>query len=137
VVLKRRIGYLSGDFELYNNLTGSQYIKYMSHLSGVKNQSRTLELVEDLNAVMDRKIGLLSRGNKQKIGLIAALMNDPDILILDEPTTGLDPLMQQKFYKAVQCNKSFTKPCVTMQSEAKPCLCLRTSLVKYKKYVTT
>ena len=102
VALKKRIGYLSGDFELYNNLTGSQYIQYMSHLSGVKNQSRTQELVEDLSAVMDRKIGLLSRGNKQKIGLIAALMNDPDILILDEPTTGLDPLMQQKFYKVVR-----------------------------------
>jgi ABC-2 type transport system ATP-binding protein len=102
VELKRRIGYLSGDFELYNNLTGDQYLRYIAHLRGVKDYDHLKELCRELEVVLDRKIGTLSRGNKQKVGLVSALIDDPDLLILDEPTTGLDPLMQQKFYKVVR-----------------------------------
>lgn len=100
--LKRRIGYLSGDFELYGNLNGDQYFRYIANLRGVKDYDHLKSLCKDLEVVLDRKIGSLSRGNKQKIGLVAALMDDPDLLILDEPTTGLDPLMQQKFYRVVR-----------------------------------
>jgi ABC-2 type transport system ATP-binding protein len=100
--LKQSIGYLSGDFELYNNLTGQQYLEYMSHLRGMEDQSKTAELCNELEAVLDRPIRTLSRGNKQKIGLISALIGEPELLILDEPTTGLDPIMQQKFYEVVR-----------------------------------
>lgn len=100
--LKQRIGYLSGDFELYGNLNGDQYLRYIANLREAKDYDHLKLLCKNLEVVLDRKIGSLSRGNKQKIGLVAALMDDPDILILDEPTTGLDPLMQQKFYQVVR-----------------------------------
>lgn len=100
--LKHRVGYLSGDFELYNNLTGGQYLDYIAHLRHVEDMSEVQKLCRELEAVLDRPIGTLSRGNKQKIGLISALIGSPDLLILDEPTTGLDPVMQQKFYEVVR-----------------------------------
>lgn len=102
--LKRRIGYLSGDFELYGNLNGDQYLRYIANLRGAKDYDHLRTLCQTLEVVLDRKISGLSRGNKQKIGLVAALMDDPDLLILDEPTTGLDPLMQQKFYEVVRAH---------------------------------
>ena len=100
--LHRRIGFLTGDMELYDNLSGHQYLSYIARLKGEKNYTHLSAMIDDLEPVLDRRIGTLSRGNKQKIGLLAALMNDPDLLILDEPTTGLDPLMQQKFYQALR-----------------------------------
>lgn len=100
--LKSRIGYLSGDFELYENLTGHQYLTYIAKLRGNRDYRHLDKLIADLDATLRRRIGTLSRGNKQKIGLLAALMDDPDLLVLDEPTTGLDPLMQQKFYRVIR-----------------------------------
>lgn len=95
--LKARIGYLAGDFMMYENLTGAQYLKFMAHIRGI-NSNEVTPLANRLQATLNKKIKHLSRGNKQKIGLIAALLHDPDLLILDEPTSGLDPLMQQTFY---------------------------------------
>lgn len=100
--IRHEVGYLSGDMELYDNLTGDQYLRYIANLRGVGEYQHLKKFVDELEAVLDRKIGMLSRGNKQKIGLIAALIGDPDLLILDEPTTGLDPLMQQKFYAVLK-----------------------------------
>jgi len=102
--LKRRIGYLSGDFELFGNLNGDQYLRFIASLRGTKDYDHLKDLCTHLQVVLNRKINSLSRGNKQKIGLVAALMDDPDLLILDEPTTGLDPLMQQKFYEVVRAH---------------------------------
>lgn len=100
--LHGNVGFLSGDMELYDNLTGDQYLRYISRLRGNKDFSHAKKLCQALDPVLDKKIGALSRGNKQKVGLIAALMDDPDLLVLDEPTTGLDPIMQQKFYDVVR-----------------------------------
>lgn len=100
--IRHEVGYLSGDMELYDNLTGDQYLRYIANLRGVGEYQHLKKFIHELEAVLDRKIGMLSRGNKQKIGLVAALIGDPDLLILDEPTTGLDPLMQQKFYAVLK-----------------------------------
>lgn len=98
----RRLGYLSGDMETDPTLTGKQYLRYVSHLYGGANEEKINQLVERLRADVRTKIRHLSRGNRQKIGLIAALMHNPDILILDEPTSGLDPLMQAEFNKIIR-----------------------------------
>lgn len=102
VEIKKRVGFLSGDLELYDNLTGKQYLEFISHLRGVSDHQQIHELCERLGATPNQRIRTLSRGNKQKIGLVAALIHDPDLLILDEPTSGLDPLVQNQFYEIVR-----------------------------------
>lgn len=95
--IKHNIGYLAGDFALDGDLSGEQAIKYFANLRGIVSDKYIKELINALDANVSSKIKNLSRGNKQKIGLITALMHKPDLLIFDEPTTGLDPLIQEQF----------------------------------------
>ena len=98
VAIRRRIGYLPGDLALYPKLTGHQTLKYFARLRGGVDQSYVDELAERLKADLSKKVGEYSTGNRQKIGLIQAFMHKPDLLILDEPNAGLDPLIQQEFH---------------------------------------
>lgn len=96
VEIKKRVGYLGPDVHLYNDWTGQQHFDYLNQVRGT---SKSLsKLVKDLDFNPKIKAKNLSSGNKQKLGLIMALMHDPDILILDEPTAALDPLLQNKIY---------------------------------------
>ncbi len=95
--VRRNIGYLYGDMELYGNLTGWQYLRLVGDIAGGVSMDRARELAERLDAALGRKIHTLSRGNRQKIGLVAALVRPTKLLILDEPTSGLDPLIQKQF----------------------------------------
>lgn len=104
--IRQSIGYLSGDMALYPRMTGTHYLSYMGELQGVRDLSYQKELIKRLKPDLDKKMGELSRGNKQKIGIIQALMHKPEVLILDEPTTGLDPLMQEVFYDLLKQAKS-------------------------------
>jgi ABC-2 type transport system ATP-binding protein len=95
--VRRHIGYIGGELSLYEDLTGKELLNYLGNLR--RNVDWTL--VSDLSGVFEcdltRSIRELSRGNKQKIDLIQAFMHRPELLILDEPTIGLDPLMQHAF----------------------------------------
>ncbi|MEP7205165.1 MAG: ABC transporter ATP-binding protein [Candidatus Saccharibacteria bacterium] len=102
VEIVKSIGYLSGDMETEPSLTGDQYIDYVTHLRGMTDFSRLTELKKLLRTDFSKKIKQMSRGDKQKVGLVVALMHDPDVLILDEPTSGLDPLMQATFNKIIK-----------------------------------
>ena len=97
-----RIGYAAGDMELPSRLTGRQYLAFVLHQSGGHHQERYDELCQRFQPQLDKKIGELSRGNRQKIALIAACMTEPELLILDEPTSGLDPVMQEVFLDLVR-----------------------------------
>jgi len=97
--LHKHIGYLAGDMSMYDNLRAEQYIGYMANLHGDVESGQIAILAGKLQADLKPRIKHLSRGNKQKIGLIAAMMHKPKLLIMDEPTTGLDPLMQEAFYE--------------------------------------
>ena len=97
VPIRRFIGYLPGDLQMYPNLTGRDLLTYFGNLRGGVDESEVQTIAERLEAELDRKIGDLSTGNRQKIGIIQAFMNSPDLLILDEPSTGLDPLVQREF----------------------------------------
>ncbi len=99
--IKDRVGYLAGDIELYDNMTGRQILRFLTNLGKKTDWSYVAALEKRLDASLDRKMHTLSKGNKQKIGLIQAFMHKPDLLILDEPTGGLDPLMKQVFYDMV------------------------------------
>lgn len=96
------IGFVSGDMETDPTLTGKQYLRYVSHLRGGIRPEKIASLAARFHADTSVKIRKLSRGNKQKIGLIAALMHDPELLIFDEPTAGLDPLIQAEFTATIR-----------------------------------
>lgn len=100
--IKAKVGYLAGDYQMYDNLTGQQYLKFIANLRNAEGTAEMQILADTLQADLSKKIGSLSRGNMQKVALIAALLHDPELLILDEPTTGLDPLMQNKFYEIIR-----------------------------------
>jgi ABC-2 type transport system ATP-binding protein len=93
----RMVGYLPGDFVAYKDFSGRQYLEYLGDLRGGVSWPRVDELAERLELDLRRRIGDLSSGNRQKVGLIQAFMHDPRVLVLDEPTSGLDPLMQRTF----------------------------------------
>ncbi len=97
-----KIGFASGDMSLFLNLTGKQYLKFVAHRYGIKDNQRLTELSERFSPQLDKKIGDLSRGNRQKIALIAAFMPSPELVILDEPSSGLDPLMQTMFLELIR-----------------------------------
>lgn len=93
----RRVGYLPGDFAAYRNLTARRYLGFLGDLRGGVDEHVVLELAERFGLRLDRLIGTLSHGNRQKVGLVQAMMHQPELLVLDEPTQGLDPLVQRVF----------------------------------------
>jgi ABC-2 type transport system ATP-binding protein len=97
VAIHRRVGYLPGEWNLYDRLTGAETIRYFANLRGGVDPAYTAELVERLDLDPSRRFREYSKGNKQKVGLVVALQHKPDLLMLDEPTAGLDPLVQQSF----------------------------------------
>lgn len=97
VELHRRIGFLPAELSLWKNLTGRQVIDYVARLRGGVDWQYVNELTERLQFDPTLRVRSYSSGNRRKLGLLLALMNKPELLILDEPTNGLDPLMQQIF----------------------------------------
>jgi ABC-2 type transport system ATP-binding protein len=102
VAIHRRVGYLPGEFDLYDRLTGAETIAYFANLRGGVDRTYAGALIERLDLDPSRRFREYSKGNKQKVGLIVALQHRPDLLILDEPTAGLDPLVQQTFFAVVR-----------------------------------
>ncbi len=100
--IRRDIGYLSGEVALPKMVTGRQLLHYLGRLQGRIDHAYLSDLEHRFQAQLDKKIDTLSKGNRQKIGLIQALMHQPKLLVLDEPTSGLDPLMQEQFYAAIE-----------------------------------
>jgi ABC-2 type transport system ATP-binding protein len=101
VAIRALIGNLPGEFTLEDRMTGDQLLKFFARLRGVKDLDYAYEIAERIDADMGRPMRRLSRGNKQKIGLVQAMFHKPPLLILDEPTGGLDPLVQEEFLKII------------------------------------
>ena len=95
VEVRRRTGYLPGDLRLYPHLTARQLLGYLGWLRGGISVERVDELARRMECDLDQRCGAMSHGQRQKVGVIQALMHDPEVLILDEPTATLDPLMQR------------------------------------------
>ncbi len=102
VAIRRDLGYLPGDLAMYPSLTGKDTITYFANLRGGVDWEFVDALAERLTADLSRKVGDLSSGNRQKVGLIQAFMNKPAVLIMDEPSTGLDPLVQRELQKMMR-----------------------------------
>ncbi len=102
IAIKQRIGYLPSELSLWDSLTGQQIVRFVGAARGAYDAAYVGALAERLEFDLSKKVRSYSTGNKRKLGLIIALMNKPDLLILDEPSSGLDPLMQQTFYQMMQ-----------------------------------
>lgn len=97
--LRRRLGYLPQDFGVYDNLTALEFLSYFAALKGVRSKAKVQEMLEmvNLHGAADRAVGGFSGGMKQRLGIAQALVNDPDLVIVDEPTAGLDPEERVRF----------------------------------------
>jgi ABC-2 type transport system ATP-binding protein len=97
--LRRRLGYLPQDFGVYDNLTAIEMLTYFAALKGVRSRDRVMEMLElvNLHTVANRAVGGFSGGMRQRLGIAQALINDPDLVIVDEPTAGLDPEERVRF----------------------------------------
>ncbi len=93
--VRRRSGYLPGELNLPPKHTGRRWLSYIARLREMPDAREADRLAERLGLDLERRIDELSKGNKEKIGVVAAFMHDPELLILDEPTSGLDPLRQR------------------------------------------
>ena len=97
--IRRRLGYLPQDFGVYDNLTAVEFLAYFAALKGVHSRARVGEMLEivNLHNVAKRLVGGFSGGMKQRLGIAQALINDPDLVVVDEPTAGLDPEERVRF----------------------------------------
>ena len=102
VAIHRRVGYLPGEFALFDRLTGGQTIEYFANLRDGVDAAYQDELIERFGLDPSRRYREYSKGNKQKVGLVIALQHRPELLVLDEPTAGLDPLVQQTFFASLR-----------------------------------
>jgi ABC-2 type transport system ATP-binding protein len=98
VSIHKRVGYIPGEFALYDRLTGKQTLEYFANLRGGVDPAYQASLVERFELDTGKRFKEYSKGNKQKVGVIVALQHKPELLVLDEPTAGLDPLIQQTFF---------------------------------------
>jgi len=109
VEIHRRIAYVPGEVNVWNNLTGGEMIDLLLRMRKTNTRHYLPELIERFNFDPSKKCGTYSKGNKQKIALIAALSSDADLFIFDEPSSGLDPLMAIEFKHCVEKIKAAGK----------------------------
>ncbi|MDJ0316302.1 ABC transporter ATP-binding protein [Arthrobacter antibioticus] len=100
--LREQIGYLPGELKLQGRVSGRELIRHYADISGPISKGAIATLAERLDLDLDRQVRTLSKGNKQKLGLVQAFMHKPALLVLDEPTSGQDPLVQQEFLSMVR-----------------------------------
>jgi len=98
VAVHARTGYLPGDVRLWPQMSARAIAAHLARLHGLDHDVGTVDLAKRLDVDLDRPISELSKGNRQKAGVLLALLGDPDLLLLDEPTSGLDPLVQAEFH---------------------------------------
>lgn len=97
-VIARDVGYLPSENSYYENMKVRELLQYTADLYGMDCKTKMKELADRLNLDLSRKIADLSLGNKKKVGIVSAIMTSPKLIIMDEPASGLDPLIQQAFY---------------------------------------
>jgi ABC-2 type transport system ATP-binding protein len=103
--IQKRLGYIPGEINFFDDMTGMDYLKFILRYRGEKSDGRMKELLNRFELDARVKIKKMSKGMKQKVGIVAAFMHNPDILILDEPSSGLDPLMRNRFLELINEEK--------------------------------
>jgi ABC-2 type transport system ATP-binding protein len=103
--LHREVGYLPGDFTADKDLTAEEYLRYLANLRGDVDEGHVTALADRFGLPLGKPIRALSHGNRQKVGIVQAFMHRPPLVLLDEPTQGLDPLMQREFMELVRAHR--------------------------------
>lgn len=103
--IQKHLGYLPAEIAFPENMTGTELISHAANMRGLRDMKKAEQLIEMFDLDPSAQIKRMSKGMKQKVGIVCAFMHDPHILILDEPTTGLDPLMQSVFVKLIHQEK--------------------------------
>ncbi len=137
-ILQKEIGYISGEINFFEQMTGEEFIKFIANYRNLKDLSKAYELIKIFDLNTDILIKKMSKGMKQKLGIIVAFMHDPKIYILDEPTSGLDPLMQNIFIKMIHEEKNKGKT-ILMSShifEEIERTCDKVAIIKDGKIIT-
>ena len=139
VAAHRRLAYVPGEAKLWPGLTGAETLHLLGRVQGKVDEAYRDELVARFELDSDKKVRAYSRGNRQKVLLIAALMCRPDLLVLDEPTAGLDPLMEQAFRNCIHEAKArgqtvFLSSHILSEVEA---LCDRVAILRNGRLVET
>lgn len=135
--IKEEIGYLPSEVHLYDDLTVKKMFAYSASFYKEDCTKKTKELIEKLEIDTSKKIDELSLGNLKKVGIVLALMHDPQFIIMDEATSGLDPLMQEKFYEIMKEEKRNGKTIFFSShilSEVKQ-LCDKVAIIKEGKII--
>jgi len=139
VEIHKKIAYVPGDVNLWPNLTGGEVIDLFVRLRGKQDKAKREKLLEMFNLDPSKKCRTYSKGNRQKVALVAAFASDADLYILDEPTSGLDPLMEQVFQVCILEQKSIGKSIFLSShilSEVER-LCNRVGIIREGKLVET
>ena len=137
VEIHRNVAYVPGEVNLWPNLTGGEVIDLFIKLRASNNKNRREELIERFDLDPSKKCRTYSKGNRQKVALVAAFASDADLYILDEPTSGLDPLMEKVFQECVMEAKKEGKSVLLSShilSEVEK-LCDRVSIIRQGKII--
>jgi ABC-2 type transport system ATP-binding protein len=136
---RNKVGYLPGELGLYKQMSAESLLKYLANLYDIDiDWNFVREISERLQLDLKRKTKVLSKGNKQKVGVLTALMGDFELLIMDEPTSGLDPLMQSEFYKIVSERQKESNITVFISSHVLPEVekfCDKVAIIKEGKII--
>ncbi len=137
--VRRSVGYLPSDFGTYKWMTAKEYLRTLLDMMGHAGPDRITRLADRFQLDLGRKIKDFSRGNRQKVGVVSAFMHSAPLVILDEPTTGLDPLMQQEFYKLILEEKAagrtvFLSSHILAEVEA---ICDRVGIIRVGEMIVT
>ncbi|MCI7443163.1 MAG: ABC transporter ATP-binding protein [Clostridium sp.] len=135
--IKEKLGYLAGEIAFFDDLTGIKLLNFLADMKGIKDKRKMNELIERFELDPRGKVKKMSKGMKQKIGIISAFMSNAEVFILDEPTSGLDPLMQNRFVDLVLEEKKKGKT-ILMSShifEEIEKTCDRTAIIRNGKIV--
>ncbi|MGC9935049.1 ATP-binding cassette domain-containing protein [Priestia aryabhattai] len=139
IEIHKRLAYVPGDVNLWPNLTGGEIIDVFMRLQGTKNDARRDELIQKFQLDPKKKARTYSKGNRQKVALIAAFASDAELYIFDEPTSGLDPLMEAVFQEQVENLKNQGKSILLSShilSEVER-LCDRVAIIRQGEVIET
>ena len=138
-LIQKNIGYIPGEISLPDNISGLEFISLIAEMRGMTDMSIAEELIKKFNLDTSGKIKKMSKGTKQKLGIVVAFMHDPKYYILDEPSSGLDPLKQAEFIELIRSEKAKGKTILLsshMFDEVER-TCDRVSIIKNGRIITT